>query len=192
MFFLSSFLPLSASLELRKEYVLYFLGSAKTYNDKETCYIYTWSELVILNAQYVIREQIWGKLVILAFEFLRTDEKSVFILPFFVCCSITCRCILISGTLNAAALAFEFNIRFALGDFGMQELRVSLQCWLSKCFGSVLMIASSQDELLRGLSICPHMAFLYVFHASGGIYRSGQCSFLYPSHKALKEISLCI
>lgn len=98
-------------------------------------------------------------------------------------------CILMSGTLNAAALAFELNIQFALGDFGMQGLRVSLQCCLSKCFGSVLMIASSQDELLRGLSICPHMAFL-VFHASGGIYRSGQCSFLYPSHKAPREI-LC-
>lgn len=97
-----------------------------------------------------------------------------------------------SGTLNAAALAFEFNIQFALGDFGMQGLRVSLQWRLSKCFGSVVMIASSQDELLRGLSICPHMAFLYVFHASGGIYRSGQCSFLYPSHKVLREISLCI
>ncbi len=33
-----------------------------------------------------------------------------------------------SGTLNAAALAFEFNIQFALGDFGMQWLGVSLQC----------------------------------------------------------------
>jgi hypothetical protein len=87
-----------------------------------------------------------------------------------------------SVTLNAAALAFEFNIQFALGDFGMQGLRVSLQWRLSKCFGSVVMIASSQDELLRELSICPHMAFLYVFHASGGIHRSGQCSFLSPSH----------
>jgi hypothetical protein len=32
-----------------------------------------------------------------------------------------------SRTLNAAALAFEFNIQFALGDFEMQGLRVSMQ-----------------------------------------------------------------